>query len=82
MFKFNQKGQFFVEGVLLMVVFTAIGLLAVRTIRDNNLLGRMVSGPWMHVRGMIENGGWDMATKNEHPNMLSRHVSREGDIVK
>lgn len=82
MFKLNEKGQFFVEGILLMVVFTSIGLVATRAIRNNNLLGKMVEGPWGQVRAMIENGGWNNASPNDHPNMLARQVSFRGDNVR
>lgn len=79
----NQKGQMFVESILLMIVFTSITITAYRQIRTQNLLGNMVQGPWTYVQGMVENGVWEpaAASRGFHPNQLSRALSSLGTPV-
>ncbi len=73
----NERGQFLIEAVLLMVL--SIGLLTVglRVLRDGNMLSNLISGPWQRVSGMIESGVWEPANKAaaRHPNQSSRLLS-------
>lgn len=54
----NQKGQFVIEAVLLMVLAMGLMLAAVRGFRDNRLLANLVESPWDRTSGMIESGVW------------------------
>lgn len=73
----NEKGQFLIEAVLLMVL--SIGLLTVglRLLRDGNIMSNLISGPWQKMAGMIESGVWDTADKAaaKHPNQRARSLS-------
>lgn len=80
----NSKGQMTVELVLLAVIFTALALLIGRFFEGNQLVASVVQSPWrLQLAGMIENGVWGEAeaTRNSHPNLLSRHSSLKGDSL-
>lgn len=73
----NERGQFVVEAVLLMVLSIGLLTLGLRTLKDGNILGNFISGPWARVAGMIESGSWetpDVAAK-KHPNQIDRSLS-------
>lgn len=73
----NERGQFVIEAVLLMVLSIGLLTLALRGLKDGKVLGNLVSGPWTKMAGMIESGSWspaDTAAKN-HPNQLNRSLS-------
>ncbi len=80
----SQAGQLFVESILLMIVFISIGTLTVRYFRREQFMAQLVSGPWEHVAGMIENGIWRprSESKPQHPNFLYRHSAPRGDNVR
>ena len=73
----NQKGQFAIEAVLLMLI--TIGALAWATnqIREGNYLAKLIGGPWGKVSGMIECGVWSTPVKARpfHPNQLNRSLT-------
>lgn len=70
----NRKGQFVIEGVLLMVVTISAFLWATNQLRQGQFLAKMISGPWEKISGMIESGVWDAPAKARklHPNQLGR----------
>lgn len=73
----NKQGQFVIEAVLLMLVSIGFLFAGLRLLRDNNVMGNLVSAPWEKAAGMIESGSWataDQAAKN-HPNQLNRSLS-------
>lgn len=73
----NEQGQFVIEAILLMVLSIGLLTLGLRTLRDGNFLGDLVSGPWDRLAGMIESGSWEgaEAAAKKHPNQLSRSLS-------
>jgi len=73
----NERGQFVIEAVLLMVVSISFLLLGLRMLKENNAMSNLVQGPWQKVAGMIESGSWrpaDEAAK-KHPNQIDRSLS-------
>jgi hypothetical protein len=75
----NNKGQFLIETVLLMVCTVGLFMWATGELRDKKLLAKLIGGPWMKVSGMIEAGVWqepDQA-RAHHPNQLKRSLSLE-----
>ena len=54
----NQKGQFLIEGVLLMVLMTGMMLAFVKIMREGKVLQKIVETPWEKTSGMIEAGTW------------------------
>ena len=73
----NNKGQFLIEGVLIMVLTTGIFMMAVNKLRDSKALSTMIGGPWSKVSGMLESGVWDTpdAARKKHPNQTERIIS-------
>jgi hypothetical protein len=54
----NQRGQFVIESILLMVVLISVMSFAMKTLREQKFLGRLVETPWDYTAGMIESGTW------------------------
>jgi hypothetical protein len=76
----NQRGQFTVEAILLMVAFMGILLLVTNFFNSKEILGSLVKGPWTALSGMLENGEWMAAQQSQalHPSQHSRHVTIDG----
>lgn len=73
----NERGQFVIEAVLLMVVSVSFLLFALKYLKENKAMGNLVGGPWEKVSGMIESGSWKPADEaaKKHPNQLERSLS-------
>ena len=73
----NKKGQVMIEYILLVGMLIFLFSFISSQFQDQNVLARLVSGPWSQLQGMIENGVWGtpQATKGQHPGHLLRHVS-------
>lgn len=73
----NEKGQFVIEAVLLMIVMLGILIGSVNALRDSKFLAKLVSGPWERVSGMMESGVWKPAkdARQAHPNQTNRSIS-------
>ena len=79
----NQRGQMFVESILLMIIFVSISLMVSKQFRDKNLFASLIQGPWSNVAGMIEAGVWAPSDKAKamHPNRIDRHHVVRGDSI-
>ncbi len=75
----NQKGQFVIEAVLLMIVMVGIFVASMNALRDSKFLSKLVSGPWERVAGMMESGVWAPAkeARQQHPNQKTRSITNE-----
>ena len=78
----NEKGQFVIEAVLLMVMSIGLLVVGLRLLRDGNVVSNLVSGPWEKMSGMIESGVWEPAAKAaaKHPNQRNRLLSVDPTI--
>ncbi|WP_413559313.1 hypothetical protein [Bdellovibrio sp. HCB209] len=76
-FAANNKGQFVIEAVLLMIVMVGIFIGSMNALRDSKFLSKIVTGPWERVAGMMESGVWVAAkdAQKQHPNQRDRSVS-------
>lgn len=65
----NQKGQFVIEAVLLMVISLMLFLGLMKSFKDKQILENILVKPWDKIAGMIENGAWGSAqnTRSKHP---------------
>ena len=79
----SQQGQLVVEAVLLMVVLFGVTLATAKYFKSDELLKKLVSGPWQSLAGMLQNGVWGTpdATNAVHPNAHTRHLVTKGDPV-
>ena len=78
----NSNGQFTIEAVLLIAVFSTIALYTSKQMRDQGIGSKLVEGPWMPVRGMIEDGVWNGNMKEAmayHPSVKRRHATARGN---
>lgn len=73
----NNRGQFLIETVLLMVLTIGLFIGASNFLRDKKILSKMIGGPWLKVSGMIEAGIWDAPdqARAKHPNQIDRSLS-------
>jgi len=73
----NNKGQFVVEAILLMVLSIGLLTMGLKLLRDNKAMANLISGPWQNAAGMIENGIWAPAKEAaaKHPNQRARSLS-------
>ena len=77
----NERGQLTIEAILIMCIFTSIALYVSRYAKSEQLVAKVVEGPWLPIRGMIENGVWEAGAKgmHDHPSMKHRHSSNFGE---
>lgn len=74
----SQSGQLAVEMVMIIVLLLSLSIYASRYVRDRNLMGKLVSGPWKQISGMIETGNWQAPVNamdegmHPHVNTLTR----------
>ena len=75
--RLNQRGQFVIESVLLMVVMMGLFVTSMNTLREGKYLSNMVERPWAEVQGMLECGVWGPPSKacKSLPGQLGRQVS-------
>lgn len=73
----NNKGQFVIETVLLMIVMVGFFIAGTTKLKESKALAKMIAGPWEQVSGMIESGVWDSpdAARKKHPNQIERSLS-------
>lgn len=69
-----------IEMILITIMLFGIVTVFSRAIQEQQMVKNLVEGPWMAVRGMIENGVWGRpaAVKSQHPGYIWRHGSDEG----
>ena len=77
--KNSQSGQFILEGILLMVLFTGIALMIKNQFTEKTIIGALVAGPWASVQQMMSNGTWDKSKTEGESHPLIQTISREGD---
>ncbi len=77
----NSSGQMLVETILIMALLLAVFLLLVGQFRSNELAARLVTSPWVHLSGLIQNGVWGPPSQSMlvHPENVSRQRSERGD---
>ncbi len=77
----NQGGQLIIEAVLIIVMFVAFTGLVTNYFKSNEVLRQLISGPWVNLAGMLQNGVWAPASTGAaiHPNAHGRHVVITGE---
>lgn len=80
----NKKGQMTVEAVLIITVFLGISIFVSTQFRNNELLAKLVHGPWAALSGMAKYGVWEKENDaySMHPNGSARRTSVRGDDPK
>jgi hypothetical protein len=73
--RFDQKGQFMIEAILLIVVMLSVMTVLIRGMKETQLANKMVNEPWAKISGLAEFGVWTDATdqnRKKHPNSYAR----------
>lgn len=77
----SQSGQLIVEAVLIIVILMATTFATAKFFKGEELLKKLVQGPWQSLAGMLQNGVWGTpeATAISHPNGHGRHIVIQGE---
>lgn len=80
----NQRGQQVTEAILIMVVFIGFSTLVGRYFKDKEILKQLITGPWVNLAGMLQNGVWQPLERGavSHPNGHGRHISIQGESAR
>lgn len=80
----NQSGQMILEAILIIVMLFAVTGIIASFFRKEEVVKRLISGPWTNLAGMMQNGVWKPAAEGavSHPNAHGRHVVIQGDNAK
>ena len=75
----NQRGQFVIEAVLLMIVAMTMITLLTRGLKNMDFVQSLTSGPWVKLSGMVENGVWETPEQSraKHPNHSNRKLTSD-----
>lgn len=73
----NNKGQFVIEMVLLMIVSVGFFVWGTKQLRDGKIFAKLIGGSWPAIAGMIESGVWEEPEKARanHPNQRDRSLT-------
>lgn len=78
----SASGQMTMEMILIIVCLLSVALTFSKTVRSQNWMNSIVSGPWIPLKSMIEDGVWITSeSKSHHPHHINRHGSYEADAV-
>jgi hypothetical protein len=79
--KINQKGQAVTEAVLILVLLFGFTFAVANYFRNEEVLKKLVKGPFSYMAGMLQNGVWLPADKGavSHPSGHIRHIVIDGE---
>lgn len=68
--RINQSGQMVVEMILILTLLFGFTVFVAAQFRQQEYFKAIVSGPWLKLAGMMQNGVWDTPEKSKdlHPN--------------
>lgn len=86
--RLNNKGQFAIEAVLLMVIFMSVFAASMKYLRDKEFLQTLTDRSVTKIKNMAEYGTWQEQCKalkggssqtaaNCHPNSINRALSSD-----
>ncbi len=80
----NDRGQMMTEAVLIMVVLMGMTVLVAKFFKDQEVLKQLVSGPWVSLSGVLQNGVWTAADRGtiSHPSGHTRHITIQGESAR
>ena len=79
----NQSGQLILEAILIIVALFAVTLLVGNYFKNEDLVKKIIQGPWKNLAGLIQNGVWQPVDTSgaAHPNGHGRHVVITGEMA-
>lgn len=77
----HQSGQVIVEAVLMMTLMFGAVYFISQEFKSKNFIAQLVSGPWLSISGMIQNGVWGPPSETtlQHANSFYRVSTPQGD---
>lgn len=80
----SQSGQAVTEAVLILVLLFGFTFAVASYFRNEEVLRRLIQGPFAYMAGMLQNGVWAPPDKGaeSHPSGHFRHVVIQGDPAK
>ncbi len=77
----SQSGQMITEAILILVLLFGVTLLTARYFKDKEVFRTLISGPWVALAGMLQNGVWAPPNVGAaiHPNAHNRHIAIVGE---
>ena len=80
----SQNGQMILESILILTILMSLSLVTAQYLKSNEVVARLISGPWANLSGMIQNGVWMPPGQAEkyHPNHAKRGASLLGQSAK
>jgi hypothetical protein len=80
----NQRGQAVTESVLIIVLLFGFTFAVASYFRNEEVLKKLITGPFVSLAGMLQNGIWAPADKGaaSHPTHHFRHIVNTGDKVR
>ena len=77
----SQKGQAVTEAILVLVLLIGFTFAVANYFKSEELLKKMITGPFTYLSGMLQNGVWQPPDKGAiaHPTGHFRHVVITGD---
>jgi hypothetical protein len=75
----NKKGQAIIESILILTALLGVSTLTAKFFKDQEVFAQIVTGPWLKIAGMLQNGVWMPPADGMefHPNARARHVTYE-----
>jgi len=79
----NQRGQAIAEAVLIIVMLVGFTFAVASYFKNEEVLRRLITGPFSHLAGMLQNGVWAPAERGspDHPGGHRRHIVIDGEPV-
>ncbi|MBX3020613.1 MAG: hypothetical protein KF799_02960 [Bdellovibrionales bacterium] len=82
--KLNQSGQAILEAILILTIMMGLTLVTARFFNDEEVVKRLITGPFTNLSGMLQNGVWAPPAQGAaaHPSNHYRHIVIEGEAVR
>ena len=77
----GQAGQAITEAVLIIVVLFGFTFMVANYIKSEEVLKRLITGPFTYLSGMLQNGVWAPPDRGAemHPSIHFRHIVITGE---
>lgn len=80
----SQGGQMITEAILILVLLVSITFMVANFFKNQEVMKKLISGPWANLAGMIQNGVWAPVGPGSavHPNSHNRHIAIQGESAR
>lgn len=77
----SQRGQAVTEAILIVIVLASVSLMASQYFKNNEVLKKLIKGPFTALSGLLQNGVWASPQQGaaSHPTAHGRHIVIQGE---